>query len=75
MSLFDNLGNKNAPQNPMQMLQQLRSNPVSVLQQAGYNIPAGMNNPQQIIQHLLQSGQVSQNKFAQAQQMAAKFRR
>lgn len=75
MSLFDNLGNKNVPQNPMQMLQQLRSNPVSVLQQAGYNIPAGMNNPQQIIQHLLQSGQVSQNKFAQAQQMAAKFRR
>lgn len=75
MSLFDNLGNKSVPQNPMQMLQQLRSNPVSVLQQAGYNIPAGMNNPQQIIQHLLQSGQVSQNKFAQAQQMAAKFRR
>ena len=46
------------PMNLMQRLQALKQNPSSVLQQAGLNIPQGMNNPQQIIQHLIQSGQI-----------------
>lgn len=44
---------------PMEMLQQLRQNPSAVLKQAGYNVPENMTNPQQILNHLLQSGQVT----------------
>lgn len=66
MGLFDQLGQQN---NPMQMLQQIRQNPAAILQKAGLNIPAGMNDPQQIIQHLMQSGQVTQQRYQQAMQM------
>ena len=56
--------------NIMQMLGQLKSNPLGVLKQAGFNVPANVNNPQDIIQHLMNSGQVNQNQVNQAQQMA-----
>ena len=69
MGMFDKLGQKPQQPNPTQMLQQLRSNPVSVLKQAGYNIPEGMNNPQQMVNYLLQSGQVPQARYQQAMQM------
>ena len=70
MSLFDSLSSKpQQPMNPMQRLQALKQNPASVLQQAGFNVPQGMNNPQQIIQHLIQSGQVPQNRYTQVLQM------
>lgn len=52
----------------MQMYQQLRQNPVQLLSQK-YNIPANMNDPQQIIQHLLNSGQVSQAQINQLMQL------
>lgn len=55
--------------NPQQMLQQIKSNPAAVLRQRGLNVPAGMTNPQQIIQHLLSSGQVPQSRLTQAMQM------
>ena len=66
MGLFDQLSQQ---QNPMQMMQQLRQNPAAVLQRAGLNVPAGMNNPQQIINHLMQTGQVTQQRYQQALQM------
>ena len=71
MSLFDQLqGGPRAPQiNPQQMLQQLRADPAGTLRQRGLNIPEGMTNPQQIIQHLVQSGQVSNPRLQQAMQM------
>ena len=72
MSLFDSLASKPQqpqPMNPMQKLQELKQNPVNVLKQAGFNVPDGMNNPNQILQHLLQSGQVTQNRIAQIRQM------
>ena len=69
MGLFNQLGQQ---QNPMQMLQQIRQNPAAILQRAGLNIPAGMTDPQQIIQHLMQSGQVSQQRYQQAMQMMRK---
>ena len=59
--------------NMMQMLQQLKSNPIAMLQRAGFNIPAGVSGPQQIIQHLTQTGQINQNQLNQAQQMAQMF--
>lgn len=61
--------------NPMQMLQQLRQNPVQMLRQAGLNVPDNLNDPNQIIQHLMNSGQVSQQRYEQARQMAAQFKR
>ena len=66
MSLFDQLGMQ---MNPQQMLQQIKSNPAAVLRQKGLNIPDGMTNPQQIIQHLISSGQVPQSRHMQAMQM------
>lgn len=60
--------------NMMQALQQLRANPAQVLQQAGLNIPQGMSDPNAIIQHLLQSGQVPQEAYNKALQMV-QFRR
>ena len=63
MSIYDNI---NPQANPAQMIQQLRSNPSAVLKQRGFSIPVGMNNPQQIIQHLISSGQVPQSRYLQA---------
>lgn len=74
MGLFDSLGNQQQ-QNPMQMLSQLKQHPAEMLKQAGYNIPDGLNNPQQIINHLLNSGQVNQGRVNMAQQMARQFGR
>ena len=61
--------------NPMQMLQQLRQNPAQMLRQAGLNVPDNLNDPNQIIQHLMNSGQISQQNYERARQMAAQFRR
>jgi len=43
-------------------------NPLAMLMRK-FNIPQGMNNPQDILQHLLNSGQVSQEQINQAMQM------
>ncbi len=59
--------------NMMQMLNQLKQNPVGLLQQAGFKIPANINGPQAILQHLTQTGQINQNQLNQAQQMAQMF--
>ena len=55
--------------NPQQMLAQIKSNPAGVLKQRGLSIPDGMTNPQQIIQHLVSSGQVPQSRYMRAMQM------
>ena len=66
----------NMPQmNPMQMLQQLQQNPAQMLRRAGLNVPDNLNDPNQIIQHLINSKQVTQQRYEQARQMAAQFRR
>ena len=66
----------NMPQmNPMQMLQQLQQNPAQMLRRAGLNVPDNLNDPNQIIQHLMNSKQVTQQQYEQARQMAAQFRR
>ena len=59
--------------NIMQLLGQFRQNPMAMLQRAGFNVPAGISNPQQMIQHLMNSGQISQQQFDQARQMAQQF--
>lgn len=71
MSLFDQLGGGSSPQqmNPMQMMQKIKSDPAGVLRQRGLNIPGGLNDPQQIVNHLIQSGQIPQNRLTWAMQM------
>lgn len=69
MSLFEQLGQQAQMTNPMQMLSRLRSDPSGVLKQMGLSIPAGMNDPRQIIQHLVQSGQIPQARYNQALNM------
>lgn len=63
--------------NPIQMLQQLKANPMQFLMQRRFNLPQGvaMNDPQAILNHLVQSGQISQQQINQAYQMAQNFRR
>jgi len=71
MGIFDQLGGRGQQQpqmTPAQMLQQLRQDPAGVLKQAGLQIPAGMTSPQQMVNYLLQSGQVGQNRLMQAMQ-------
>ena len=62
--------NQNPLSNMMGMLGQLRQNPMALLSKAGFNIPANLNSPQQILQYLTQSGQINQSQLNQAQQMA-----
>lgn len=59
----------------MQMLPQLQQNPMQFLAQRGFQIPNGMNNPQQIVQQMLNSGKITQAQVDQARQMAAQIRR
>ena len=61
--------------NPMQMIQQLQANPIQFLQRAGFNVPNNLNDPNAIIQHLMNSGQISQQNYERARQMAAQFKR
>lgn len=61
--------------NPMQMIQQLKANPIQFLQRAGFNVPNNLNDPNQIIQHLMNSGQISQQNYERARQMVAQFKR
>ena len=61
--------------NPMQimtMLNQFRQNPMAMLAQR-FNLPANMNNPQDIINHLVSSGQVNKSQVEQAEQLKKQF--
>lgn len=73
MSLFESLNSSQVNRQQI-TLQSLKSNPEQALKQAGYNIPGGMNDAQQIINHLLQSGQVTNPRLQMAQQILSRFR-
>lgn len=65
--------------NPMQLIQmvtQIKSNPMSILSQLG--VPQNLfNDPQSIIQHLMNNGNITQDQYnaaiKQAQSMGFKF--
>ena len=63
--------------NPMALLQQLRQNPMQFLMQRRMNLPQGMNlqDPQAILNNLMQTGQISQEQVNRAYQMAQQFKR
>lgn len=54
----------------MNLYQRLRSNPKDILS-SRFNIPSNIdiNNPNAIVQHLLNTGQISQNQVNNAMQM------
>lgn len=54
--------------NPLQLISQLKANPAMLLGQR-FNIPQNLTDPNQIIQHLLNTGQVSQAQVNKAMQM------
>lgn len=57
------------------MLQQLKANPVQFLLQKRFNVPQNMSNdPSAILNHLLSSGQISQQQINNAYQMAQRFK-
>lgn len=52
---------------------QFKQDPLSFLAKTKLNIPANVTEPQQIVQHLLNSGQISQQQLQQAQGMAQRL--
>ena len=71
--LFKSFGkDNNAPGN-----QDPRSAAMNRMKEMGINVPEGMeNNPQALLQHVLSSGKVPQNRLGMAQQiMQRMFRR
>lgn len=57
----------------LSMLGQLKQNPRQMLMQR-FNLPADIgNDPQNIIQHLMNTGQVSQDQFNRAMQIKKMF--
>lgn len=62
---------------PTQQPQNPREQALNLMKQQGIDIPEGMeNNPQGIIQHLMQSGRFPQSRLNMAQQMMQRmFRR
>lgn len=52
-------GGQQQQQPPMDMMSQLRANPAQMIRNAGYNVPDEIaGNPQAMVMHLIQSGQV-----------------
>ena len=60
----------------MQMLQQFKANPMQMLLQRRLNVPQNIPmDPNAILNHLLQTGQVSQQQVNNAYQMMQNLRR
>ena len=60
--------------NLMQMVGQLKQNPIQFLAKSRLNLPPNAgNDPQAILQHLVSSGQVSQQQINNAYQMASRM--
>jgi hypothetical protein len=60
--------------NIFNLIQMFQQNPMQMLSRR-FNIPQGVNcnDPNAIIEHLVQTGQVSQQQITQAQQMRRMF--
>jgi hypothetical protein len=68
-----NAGQRQMP-NISSLYQQFMQNPTQALLRSGFKIPDNIgNNPQQIAQYLLSSGQVSQSKLNATQQAVTRM--
>lgn len=54
--------------NIINMIMQARQNPMAIISQR-FNIPQNIQKPQDIVQHLLDSGQISQDQLNNAMRM------
>ena len=67
--LLKNNGQAPDPQQMRAELQkavdQVKSNPSAFLAKLGKNVPAGLNDSGAIINHLMQSGQVTRSRYGQ----------
>lgn len=55
--------------NIFQMIMQARQNPMAVISQR-FNIPENIQKPQDIVQHLLDSGQITQDQLNKTMRMS-----
>ena len=68
MSLFDRI------QGNQPNLQQIQQDPIGMAKQAGFNIPPNLaGNPQAMVQHLIQTGQVSNPMLQRIMSMMQKL--
>lgn len=76
-SLFDRIGNGAKNAHVQQQYKNPKDQAMALLKQQGINVPDNIaNNPQAIIQHLMQSGQIPQGRLNMAQQIIQRmFRR
>lgn len=58
----------------LMMYQQFMQNPIQMLSKK-YNLPEGMNNPEEILNHLVSSGQVKQEQIDGIMNICNAFRR
>lgn len=62
--------------NMMQMLSQIKANPMQFLVSRRMNVPQNiMGDPNAILNHLLKTGQVTQQQVNNAYQMMGQFKR
>ena len=77
MGLFDSLGQKPVQQAPVQMnprqmqqeISKISANPNAYLKERGLDIPNGMTDPEQMVKHLLRSGQIGGPRAQMAQRL------
>jgi hypothetical protein len=70
VSKSQSMPTQTARPNPMQFMGQFMQNPLGALRQAGFNIPNGMNDPRQIVNHLINNGQLGGARLNQLRGMA-----
>jgi hypothetical protein len=59
----------------MSAIQNLKQNPIQFLMQRKFNVPQSIaSDPNAIIQHLMNTGQVSQQKYNQVMQMIGQMK-
>ena len=77
MSMFQRLGNQAQQAQDQRQQQNPREAAMELMRKQGIDVPQGMeNDPQGIIQHLMQSGRFPQSRLTMAQQMMQRmFRR
>lgn len=57
----------------IEQLNRIMKNPSEYVAQCGLNVPQNINSPNDIIQYLMNTGQISQQRYNQAMSMAKKF--
>ena len=68
--LFKSFGRKQQNVPAQQNAQNPKDAAIQLMRQRGMNVPQNIsNNPSAIIEHLIQSGQIPQNRLAMVQQM------